>query len=479
MKRFLILALLATFALGAGVANAATTLKTSGELQFAYTWHDNTNFFKMNDDNTSEDDFRAAQRARAYFDWSASENLRAVIGVEIGTSDWGVSGGGADLDADDSVIEVKHAYLDFTWPNTALTFRMGVQPVELPGAVAGSPVFGADVAGILASYKFNDMFSAALGWFRPQDADAGVDSTGREADGVNDEIDVLALLLPIKGDGYTFTPWAAYAMAGKNSTLDANTAVGYVYQGLTSNSSGRQDDNLDAFWVGGAFTLDMFAPFAIKADFIYGWTDGVNGSDEGGVGKRAGWFFDAAVDYKMAMVTPGLFFVYGSGEDDDPKESERLPTMYNAAGYRPTSFGFGGGAGLLGDYDGILSATGEGLMVIGGQLKGFSFVDKLSHTLRVAYGQGTSDADYVKKGYDSYSAHHGFVLTTKDNFWEVNFDSTYSIYENLTGYVEIGWIKLDLDDDTWKGTAHTGAGTIDPSKMQDAWKLAFCLKYSF
>ena len=225
MKRLLILSLLAMFALGAGVANAATTLKTTGELTFGYQWLDNPDFLKMKDDNTSEDDFQAYQRARVYFDWSASENLRAVIGIEIGVSNWGVSGGGADLDADDSVIEVKHAYLDFTWPNTALTFRMGVQPIALPGAVAGSPILDGDAAGILASYKINDSIAAAFGWFRLQDSDAAADTGGRAADGVSDEIDMLALLLPMKGDGWTFTPWAGYVAMGKNATNDANGVV--------------------------------------------------------------------------------------------------------------------------------------------------------------------------------------------------------------------------------------------------------------
>ncbi|MEW5771978.1 MAG: outer membrane homotrimeric porin [Thermodesulfobacteriota bacterium] len=479
MKRFLVLALLAAFVLGAGVANAATTLKTSGEMQFAYTWTDNNDFFEMNDDNNSEDDFLAAQRFRAFFDWSASETLRGVLGVEAGTSNWGVSGGGADLDADDVAIEVKHAYMDFTWPNTGLMFRMGVQPIELPGAVAGSPVFGADVAGILAQYKFTDQVSAAFGWLRPQDASAGTERAGITRDGAADEIDVLALLVPIKGDGFTFTPWAAYAMAGQNSTSNANTNVVRVYQGLISNATGAMNDNLEAWWVGGAFTMDMYAPFLVKADLMYGFTDGVNGSDKGGVGEREGWFFDLAVDYKMDMVTPGLFFVWGSGEDDDRAGSERMPVMYSAAGYRPTSFGLGGANGLLGDWDGILGNTATGLMVIGGKLEKFSFVDKLSHTLRVAYGQGTSDEDYVKKGYAAmnYNAHHGLALTEKDSFWEVNFDSTYSIYENLTGYVELGYLKLDLDD-MWKSHSHP-LGVQDTDKIQDAWKLAFCLKYSF
>jgi len=484
MKRLLILTLLAVFALGAGVANAATTLKTSGELAFGFQWLDNPDFFKMDDDNTSEDDFQAYQRARVYFDWSASESLRAVIGLEIGQSNWGVSGGGADLDADDMVVEVKHAYLDFKWPNTALSFRMGVQPIALPGAVAGSPILDGDAAGVLASYPINDMISAAFGWFRLQDSDAAADTGGRRNDGVNDEIDLLALLLPMKGEGWTLTPWAAYAIVGKNSTNDANGVVALAYNGMVNSNNGTLSDNLDVWWVGRAFTLDMFAPFSVKGDLIYGWSDGANGTGtDGGVGERSGWFFDLAVDYKMDMVTPGLFFMYSTGEDDDLSDSERIPTMYGC--YYLTSLGMANAASVLdGVADGVLTNDGTmGIWVIGGQLANFSFVDKLSHTLRIAYGQGTTDEEYVKKGYANQNANYTnyntglYVMTEKDSFWEVNFDSTYSIYENLTAYVELGYLHLDLDD-VWKSHSH-GLGVQDTSQIEDVWKLAFCLKYAF
>lgn len=33
--------------------------------------------------------------------------------------------------------------------------------------------------------------------------------------------------------------------------------------------------------------------------------------------------------------------------------------------------------------------------------------------------------------------------------WEVNFDHEYKIYENLTMIVEMGLIRLNLDEDAW------------------------------
>ncbi len=487
MKRFLVLALLAAFVLGAGVANAATTLKTSGEMTFNYGWWDNTNMFDAEGDRGQEDDLMASQRFRAYFDWSASESLRGVFGVEFGTTIWGVPTGGTngaganagtDLDGDERAIEVKHAYMDFTWPNTGIMFRMGLQPIALPGQF-GSPVLDADAAGILAQYKFNDMISGALGWFRPGNLDAGTSEIGGSSGNKNDEVDMFALLLPIKADGVEFTPWAALALHGQNASGGGPLSAGLAPR----NASAPIGDDLEVWWVGGSLKLTMFAPFTFYADLIYGNQDGSNNSQN----DREGWFFDVAADYKMDMVTPQVFFMYSTGEDDDVADgSERMPTVGNevrggnsfAGNLSFTSFGFGGSSANLSDYDAYLDGSGcSGIWALGLKLKDFSFLEGLKHTFTVAYGQGTNDADGTKK----YGIEAG--LTDEDSFWEVNLDSTYAIYENLTAYVEMAYLNVDLDKDTWMASGSTRnpfSGTrIDVDKTEAAWKLALCLKYKF
>jgi hypothetical protein len=488
MKRFLVLALLAAFVLGAGVANAATTLKTSGEMTFNYGWWDNMNFFDTDADKANEDDLMASQRFRAYFDWSASEALRGVFGVEFGTAIWGNAATGADLDGDERAIEVKHAYMDFTVPNTGIMVRMGLQPIALPGNF-GSPVLDADAPGILAQYKFNDMVSAAFGWFRLYNKNAGDANAISNIKGAkNDEVDAFALLLPIKGDGFTFTPWAALALHGANAT-DAGTGTGLSAGLRPTNASAPIGDDLEVWWAGGSFKLDMFAPFVIMADVIYGNQDGSNNSRN----DREGWFFDVAVDYKMDMVTPEIFYMYSTGEDDDlANGSERMPTVGNetrgaltpgvgnsfAGNLSFTSFGFGGSQANLSDYDAVLDGSGcSGIWALGLKLKDFSFLPGLKHTLTVAYGQGTNDSDGVKnKGIQS-------GLTDEDSFWEVDFDHTYSIYENLTAYIEMGYVNVDLDKDVWN--AHNAPGNpftntkINADDVTAAWKLALCLKYKF
>ncbi len=483
MKRFLVLALLAAFVLGAGVANAATTLKTSGEMTFNYGWWDNTNFFSTNTDKSNEDDLMASQRFRAYFDWSASEALRGVFGIEFGTAIWGNQATGADLDGDERAIEVKHAYMDFTVPNTGLMVRMGLQPIALPGNF-GSPILDVDDTGILLQYKFNDMISAAFGWFRLYNKNTGDNNAISNVKGAkNDEVDAFALLLPIKGDGFTVTPWAAYALHGANAT-DAG-AGGALSAGLIPvNASAPVADELTVWWAGTSIKVDAFNPFVLMADVFYGKQDGSNNSRN----DREGWMFDLAVDYKMDKVTPELFYMYSTGDDDDISNgSERMPTINNESKFTGnafggnvsfTSFGFGGSQANLSDYDAVLDPTGtSGIWVLGAKLKDFSFVEGLKHTLTVAYGKGTNDSDGVKKGVT------GAGITEKDSFWEVDFDHQYSIYENLTAYIEMGYVNLDMDADTWNkgGSARNpfSASKLNVDDMTAAWKLAMCLKYKF
>jgi len=484
MQRTLLQALLGVLLLMTAATAAATDMQVTGDFDVAAHWLDNTDFLDTEGaDDASEDDFSVFQRMRLFFDFTAGENLKAVLGLEAGTSDWGVAAEGAGLDTDGTVVEVKHAYLDFTWPGTGLDFRVGLQPLTLPGNM-GSPVFDWDVAGILANYQFSDTVGATFGWIRPFNNNQGEDArdlAGADAiDSGDDELDALALLVPVTGDGFTLIPWAAYAMVGENASGNAAAAndanAVFAYSGLVANSTADQGGSLDAWWVGAAFTLDMLEPFLFSADLVYGSVDGANATDRRGAGERAGWYLDAMLDYKMDAVTPALFFVYATGEDDDlTNGSERMPTL--GGGITPTSFGFNGAATIVTDTgDAVLSADGtNGLWLIGGALKNFSFVEGLEHTVRAAYGQGTTDEDFVRKGF---AEANGNYLTTKDSFWELNLDSAYAIYENLSAFVEMGYLSLDLDEDVWNGRSHNW-GTADVARMEDAWKLALALQYRF
>ncbi len=474
MKRFLILALVASFVLSAGVASAKE-VTMQGQFQTDWQWTDNLNFMEMDEDNSSEDDFTADQRIRQYFNYVESENLSGTLAFQFDT-DWGDPNDGGQYATDGNNFQLKRGYIDFNWPGTSLNIRSGLQGLTMPSAVAGSPLWDDDVAGIVASYPVNDNVSVVAGWARLYDRSGnGADTAGKNS---HDEIDAFTVIVPITMDGWSLTPYAFYAAMGRDYLADngdaalANTGTLPGTEGV--NATQYQDD-LDAWWLGGSFTLNAFDPLNFGADLLYG---SIDGGSNGSRADREGWFFTAIATYTMDMVTPGIFFAYGTGEDDDPNNgSEAFPTLTGV--YAPTSFGFDGSS-MWKSNDNLLTdgGTDYSAMVIGGGLYGFSFLENVSHDLIVAYGVGTNDSDLTKKWEGNINGSRGFqgngiLFTDEDSFWEVDFNTKYTMYEALTAYLEIGYIDADLDED-----AHPTISAAC-SELEAAWKLAVGLKYNY
>ena len=461
MKRILTLALVACFVLSAGLVSAKE-MQFTGQFEHALEWTDNLGLQESDRSGNSEDDFHALQRVRMYFQYVDSEVLRAVVGFEI-DSVWGQPAN-ANFGSDDIAVEVKHAYTDFNVGGVA--FRVGLQGLSWPSAVAGNPIFDNDVAGIVASYQFNDNFGLTAGWARLVDALADDARPFKSNNGLNDEVDAFTVIAPITMDGWSLSPYVIYAKYGKD--------VGLLTSLQASNASATTDD-MDIWWAGGAFELTMFDPFVFGADLIYGSVDG----DKANQNDVAGWFFAAIATYKMDMVTPSLALMYGTGDDDDPTDgSEVLPTLANtgvgSGGFGLTHLGFDGAAwtesgGILGgrtDYAALALIVDD-----------ISFVENLTHKLTIAYGKGTTDSDLIKK-YGLGGAPGGPtagnpsrpILTDEDSFWEVNFDSTYQIYENLSLAGKFGYVNADRDEDVWGNAA---------SDLDAAYKFTVILRYNF
>ncbi|MBU1000946.1 MAG: outer membrane homotrimeric porin [Proteobacteria bacterium] len=453
MKRILVMALVACFVLGAAMANAET--KFSGSFEHSLEWTDNQDFQEGSADNNNEEDFTALQRVRLYFEHVTSEDLRAVIGFEFDTT-WGAQdsndeyGGGA-IGSDGGQLEIKHAYTDFkTGP---LSWRVGLQGLAFPSSVAGNPIFASDLAGIVTSYAFNENVSVVAAYARLWD---GNNTTTDQAD---DEIDAAVVLLPITMDGWNVTPYAAYAMAGTGSNT---TALAFPVIDLTNPSSAvGYTDSVTATWVGAALGVNMFDPFTFGMDLIYGSVDG----DEAEDNDRSGWYFAAIGTYKLDMVTPSLAFIYGTGDDDDiTNGSETMPTLACGGGAHSglalTEFGLNGAGGTeSGD---ILNNSRTDFMAVALILDDISFLENLKHKFVLVYGKGTSDESNANRA--------NIMVTEEDSFWEVNLDSTYAIYENLALNVNMAYLDVDRDEDTW-----TTAG----ADLDAASKLFVNLTYKF
>lgn len=482
MKRIMTLLLAAGMIFSAQQGYSAD-IKVSGSWDFSFEFLDNVNIAPTSDRNNNQDTFGAKQRLRTQIDIAASESLSGTIYFEVGDTVWGQQGGA--LGTDGVTLEVKRSYIDWMMPYSDLQIRMGLQGYALPGFVAGSPILDDDAAGITLSYTFDDMISITAFWARPYDLNAEFNNTTNAVTDNNqyDEMDMFGLIVPINVDGMKIVPWAMYANIGESLYgglgSDNNDTSGYnsgsleaALAGLapvanTSGASYNLDSTASAWWAGLSYELNMFDPFCFKMDGIYGGVD--TGED---ALDRSGWLLIASADYQMDMMTPGIFGWYGSGDDSKTSNgSEMMP--YVSPDFGPTSFGMAYYAADI-STSSVISMSAAGTWGLGLQLADLTFIEDLSHVLRVTYYNGTNNENAVKNSTLASDgpavSGFGIYLTKEDDAIEVNFDTTYQIYENLTMVAELGYIDLNLDSNVW-GNSYDSYDNI--------WKVSFNLKYAF
>ena len=512
MKRITTLMLAMALVLGSvSIAKAdGIDVKVKGQWDFSFGWADNLHFresympqqsasrYGKNKRENKGDNFQASHRIRTQVNFITSEYLQAVLMFEIGNINWGQKGSGGALDTDGINVETKLAYLDWVIPNTEIAIRMGLQTLTLPSTPMGSPLFDADVAGIVASAPITDWLSAALFWIRPFDYDynGGWDDN-RD---LSDETDAFGILLPMTFDGVKFTPYFIWGRVGVNSgAYEYLFAIG-DYKGYAAGDRSKgaitDRDHAQVWWLGGHLELTLWDPLVFNLEGIYGNLSRANLSGFGnttqsawGGGemdiKASGWIIAATLDYKLDFMTPGIFGWYASGDDENTfKDGKigRMPVLGNDGGsFGPTSFGSAGYYGINQfSNSGTIIGTGTGTWGVGIQLADISFIEDLKHTIRVAYYKGTNNPDNFKYRYNPYGyflqyAADGFYLTDNDHVWEVNFDHQYKIYENLTAVLELGWLRLHADKQTWGGTY----GRTGLKENDNAWKAQIAFRYSF
>ena len=507
MKKILTLMLAAGMLLGAASGAKAIDFKASGEWLVGFGLGDGSLIKDVDNKKRHHNDtFNAGQRVRLQLDAVASESLSGTVFFEIGDQMWGnAEESGAALGADGKVVKVKNAYIDWMVPNTDLKLRMGLQAVAMPNVAGGSAIMDGDAAAVVASYQFNDNVGLTALWMRPlNDNYAGRVYGDREDYQKNylDNMDLFALMLPLKFDGVELTPWAMYGMQGKNTRFNEGevetadgalnvTLPGYLPGmnfgpgglGKTSKAYGSM------FWAGLPVAITAFDPLNIEFDINYGYVEAMGryavlkrGTDlVRGNSKREGWLVKALVEYKMDWGTPGIFGWYASGDDGNVKNgSERLPSIAGAGNF--TSFmGDGNLAWGTGYYFYDNNLTYAGTWGVGLQIADVSFVEDLKHTFRVAYWGGTNSPSMVKymgSGVawdDTTAAQDGPYLTTNDGLLEFNLVNSWQIYENLEANLELGYIVNMMDKDTWDKSYVSERNW----SKQDAWKAQLIFAYTF
>lgn len=467
MKKVLVSLLVAAFVVSSAAYSFASELDFYGYYRAAFSLVDNNAGFAggpVFDEEADGEDFHAYQRVRQYFEYVTNENLKAVVGYEI---DSGFGWGGGDFSADNTnQIEIKRAHVEFNWPETDVNFRVGIQGFALPGGAMGNPVLGGDMAGAIVSTPINDMIGLTAGWVR------GFDGDQIGGDGSGDEIDVALLSMPITGDGFSVNPYFVYAWQGEDAmAANANYVSGDLATASLVTAFGDDvtfTDEGNAWWLGFDYNVNMFDPINISGQFVYGSSDAEADVDfvgdgvldaTGDVAERKGWYADFMIDYVMDNMTPSLFFLYSSGDDDDLGDgSETFPMLHNDGFVGPpvaAGFGFTGcqtSLSYAANYS-FAQYVPTGIWKLGFALKNLSFIDKLSHNIGLAYVQGTNDSDitdpFVGLDPTDFFGWTNIVMTDEDSAWEFGFRSEYGLYEALALTLDYEYASLDMDEDTW------------------------------
>ncbi len=513
MKRIVTLLLAAGLVFSASTSAQAIDFQAKGQWLMGFTMGQGELVNKVRENGSknklnSNDQFQAAQRLRLQLNAVASENLSGTVYFEIGDTTWGNGSSGGALGADQQIVELKNAYIDWAVPDTNLKFRMGIQGIAMPSYAGGSAIIDDDVAAVVANYQFNENVGLTLTWMRPYNDNYSAssnDTSGNNKDSYLDNLDLISLAVPMNFDGIELSPWIMYGIVGQNALRDNyNGFMGSFNDGgdegrwqSSSEFNRTSSAYTSAFWAGLPIKVSLLDPVNIEFDFNYGYMEGYGRGtiskygDSGNVIKRydtrrEGFLLKALVEYKMDWGAPGILGWYASGDDDNPKNgSERMPSISPCGNF--SSFMGDGNwgwstSGAL--YDRNMSYSGT--WGIGVQLRDMSFVEDLTHTFRAIYWGGTNSPAMAKYASWPWSfegagagigADNDMYLTTNDSLVEFNLITAYKMYENFEINFELGYIINFIDEDTWKKSYNGRMGYT--AEMQDAWKAQLIFAYSF
>lgn len=519
MKKIATLLLAAGLVFGAATGASAIDFKAKGQWMMNFDYGQNGGFTggkgttgfngTTRGRNAGEDEFEAKQRIRLQLDAVASEALSGTVFFEMGDTTWGRAGAsGGALGADGTIVEVKNAYIDWIVPQTDLKFRMGIQAMALPSFTTGSNVFADDVAGITASYQFNENVGVTALWARPYN-DNYTNANDHNSTRTNymDNMDVFALLVPMTFDGVKVTPWAMYSAIGPNTFRGAgyNNYYGnvlgvsnaYPTAGMMALGGARHKDGTpstkamgtygNAVWAGLTGELTTFDPFRFAWDFNYGSV-----SYEDSRASRAGWLGSLLFEYKLDWAIPGLYVWYGSGDDGNPANgSERMPSISTSSTDNGFSdFAFSGGKGL--GRESLVSYDMSGTWGVGVRLKDMSFIENLKHTLRLNVMGGTNSTTMTRylaphnAAYTTFSNNgpnsglagaSPMYLTTNDTAMEIGVSNEYKMYDNFSVFLDANYISLWLDKSrsVWGNSRMNGTN----DQERDPWNVNVRFVYSF
>ena len=435
---------------------SAIDVKVNGQWEYHYGYYSHGENRKASKNNgVHEDRLRFRHRTRTQVRFIASETLSALLNFEIGDVQWGLDSGRVDADAT-THVKLKHMYLDWTLPGTQVKTRSGIQPYALPWAIANNPIMDSDITGILVSTQFTPEVGLSVLYARPFD-----NNIANEAVNAYDEMDILAISVPIKTSSVRVTPYAMGAIIGRDSGYWGARGVGEGVTGANGTRVGRGrahvnpadvDNHIFGYWLGAAIEVPALDPFILKFDLMAGGLETGDGDSD-----TFGYYLIGQFGYKFNFGELSLIAWYSSG-DKEVDDRGVMPILSDDTGFTPTMMFTDGGRWR--SYDCQTTDSALGTWAIGLKLDKVSFVDKLSHTFNLFYYRGTNRGDVIGNAGGAnnnwnFSGGSGYLIST-DWAWEINVMNEYKVSENLTLAIDFGYLDLNLSKQRANRDAVTG-----------------------
>ncbi|MBC7357330.1 MAG: hypothetical protein H5U10_02220 [Desulfacinum sp.] len=307
MKKNLIVFVALLAAVAVALPAFAVDFKYGGVMRVRWISNDNLADGLDKDEAEGADDNNNLfdQRARLYFDFVGSENLRVVTKFELGDITWG-AGDTGDVGADGKDVEIKNLYLDFNIPNTPINAKLGVQGiVAMQGWIADD-----DFSAAVFTMPFEPV-KLTLGYIAAQN-----ETATDESENVDDFfIQVDYANGPFSGTLIGFYQYAHDALE-----------VGQ-FEGATGFGQAL-DNSLFDLGVALGYKADMFD---VNVNFVKNF--GSYDLPGGGSGDYTGWAAEAIANVYVNNFTFTLGGFYTTGDDDDDNDVDYFIYPYKSGSH--------------------------------------------------------------------------------------------------------------------------------------------------
>ena len=478
----------------AGSAAAQTEVRMAGDARIYGNFFANRNFTGWNNPywtsevptwqgagKRTEDRFQIWERFRLRADFRANEALKFRLGLKVED----IWGHGTLTAANPEVaLQVYEAYLQFKWPGSDVSVTAGLQPCGFPQSsfFNGSPIFDAKATGLaVVAPLVPERLTLVLAYTRTiassRTYEPDLQQIYRNQEG-------YAIILPVTLPGLTAKPFFDFSVGGKGAyyITDGGWAEGLISAGLLAQApAGWKDNFINVFWAGLPVEVTALDPFRFYADVLWGHV----GINEYQKNQREGWFMDVAAEYAgFDAFVPQVFGWWSTGEDSSMRNgSERMPVYFpghyddkesTQAWNAGNSFLFDGGQEFGKGSNMTVSPAGN--WGFGASLNKIKLLDRLEQRLTAVYVRGNNAPRAIRDANAILGSNPLFVmgrdLTVNEWIVGVNCDSKYSLYDNLALILETGWaVPGAFQKSVW--------GARLANKAEDAWKVAFGLKYTF